>query len=133
MTELVHVAVGVILDKANRVLIALRDSSQHQGGLWEFPGGKLEVGENVQQALARELLEEVNLEVLACQPMLKVSHDYGDKQVLLDVWTVDEFRGSAKGVEGQEVRWVELVELDRFEFPVANLEISAALKSRFLL
>ena len=133
MTELVHVAVGVILDKANRVLIALRDSSQHQGGLWEFPGGKLEAGENVQQALARELLEEVNLEVLACQPMLKISHDYGDKQVLLDVWTVDKFRGSAKGVEGQEVRWVELVELDRFEFPVANLEISAALKSRFLL
>ena len=116
----IHVAVGVILDAEGQVLIALRDPSRHQGNLWEFPGGKVEPGEGVREALARELLEEVHLEVLGCAPFLEVRHDYGDKRVFLDVWRVERFRGEAQGREGQPLRWVPLTELSRYAFPRAN-------------
>jgi 8-oxo-dGTP diphosphatase len=123
----VHVAVGVIYNTSGEILIALRDTSRHQGGLWEFPGGKVEQGEDVQQALARELLEEVNIEVLQCSVLLTNTHDYGDKQVLLDVWRVDGFSGIAEGREGQAIRWVSVDELQDYEFPEANIPIIQSL------
>lgn len=124
----VHVAVGVIFNESGQILIALRDNSQHQGGLWEFPGGKVEAGENVQEALARELLEEVNIEVQASSPLITISHDYGDKQVVLDVWQVNDFSGTATGNEGQEIQWVRREKLNDFHFPKANLDIIQALQ-----
>lgn len=110
-----------------QVLIALRDPSQHQGGLWEFPGGKVEEGESVQQALTRELKEEVNLQVLQCTPLLTKAHDYGDKKVILDVWCVNHFAGTAEGREGQAVKWLSINELQNFDFPAANQEIISEL------
>ena len=82
----IHVAAGVILNSEGQILLALRPKDKHKGGLWEFPGGKVEAGESVQQALARELLEEVSLTVVEAAPFLIIDHDYGDKQVTLDVW-----------------------------------------------
>ena len=116
----IHVAVGVVLDADGQVLIALRDPSRHQGNLWEFPGGKVELGESVREALARELHEEVHLELLDASPFLAIRHDYGDKQVFLDVWKVTRFRGKARGREGQPLRWTAIKELPAFEFPRAN-------------
>ena len=85
----VVVAVGVIVDRQQRqVLVSQRAADTHQGGLWEFPGGKLETGETVAVALARELLEELAISVSESEPMLRIEHDYVDKQVLLDVWLV---------------------------------------------
>lgn len=121
----VHVAVGVIVDDADRILIARRPDHLHQGGLWEFPGGKVECGEDVRQALQRELAEELEIvvEPLKLTPLMEVCHDYSDKSVLLDVWWVRAFSGEARGVEGQELRWVDVAELEGFEFPVANRAI----------
>ncbi|PTT03442.1 NUDIX domain-containing protein, partial [Pseudomonas sp. HMWF006] len=82
----VHVAAAVIRDDSGKVLIARRADTQHQGGLWEFPGGKVEADESVETALARELHEELGIVVGAARPLIKVHHDYPDKQVLLDVW-----------------------------------------------
>lgn len=82
----VHVAAAVIRDAAGKILIARRADTQHQGGLWEFPGGKVEADESVETALARELHEELGIVVDAARPLIKVRHDYPDKQVLLDVW-----------------------------------------------
>ena len=133
--SLIHVAVGVIFDspQANQVLIAKRLQHLHQGGLWEFPGGKLSAGESVEQALKRELLEELGIKVLKAQPLMQVQHDYSDKQVFLDIWTVTEFSGDAQGEEGQQVKWVELQTLfspeSRYEFPKANKAILDKLKS----
>lgn len=133
--SLIHVAVGVIFDspQANQVLIAKRPQHLHQGGLWEFPGGKLSAGESVEQALKRELLEELGITVLKAQPLMQVQHDYSDKQVFLDIWTVTEFSGDAQGEEGQQVEWVELQTLfspeSRYEFPKANKAILDKLKS----
>ncbi|MFK8047704.1 MAG: 8-oxo-dGTP diphosphatase MutT [Halioglobus sp.] len=119
----VHVAVGVILDSRNRVLIAKRSKESHQGGLWEFPGGKVEAGESVQNALERELHEELGIHIGHATPLTVVSHDYGDKSVCLDVWLVAEFTGTATGCEGQPLLWVGMGELGAYDFPEANASI----------
>lgn len=122
-SKLIHVAAGVILNEHQEVLLALRPAHKHQGGLWEFPGGKVEAGEQVEAALARELMEELGVQVLACEPLLLSEHDYGDKQVCLDVWLVSAHAGTAVGREGQQLAWVPLAELRQRSFPAANLPI----------
>lgn len=127
----VHVAVGVISDGADRILVSLRPQHVHQGGLWEFPGGKVEAGETVERALHRELLEELAIEVRACQPLLTIQHDYPDKSVLLDVWWISAFDGEPHGREGQPWQWVDAAQLGTLKFPEANQPILAAIE-RFL-
>lgn len=119
----VHVAVGVILDASQQVLIARRPMGSHQGGLWEFPGGKVETGESLEQALFRELKEELAIEVSECTPLVTVEHDYGDKLVLLDVCMVGAFTGDPVGAEGQILRWIGLDQLGEYQFPAANKPI----------
>jgi 8-oxo-dGTP diphosphatase len=126
----VHVAVGVISDGGTGILVARRAQAAHQGGLWEFPGGKVEAGETVQAALHRELLEELAIEVRRCEPLLSIEHDYADKSVLLDVWWIDAFDGEPHGREGQPLRWVDVTELGGLEFPAANVPIIAAIEQR---
>ena len=120
---LVHVAVGVVLNSHNEVLIALRAKQAHQGGLWEFPGGKVEVDETIQQALVRELKEELDIIAECFEPLVVIEHDYGDKTVRLDVWLVTQFDGDPVGCEGQRVKWSTIDELTRYEFPAANKKI----------
>lgn len=124
---LVHVAVGVILNKKGKVLIAKRSSQAHQGGLWEFPGGKLDADESVSQALTRELREELAIEVISTEPLINIRHDYSDKSVLLHVHTITHFTGDACGNEGQPICWVSPNELHLFEFPAANRPIITAI------
>lgn len=127
----VHVAVGVISDGANKILISRRAEHLHQGGLWEFPGGKVEAGESVRTALLRELAEELAIEVAGCEPLLTIAHDYNDKSVLLDVWWVDSFTGEPHGREGQPLRWVAADELRSLTFPAANAPIIDAIEQKF--
>jgi 8-oxo-dGTP diphosphatase len=122
----VHVAVGVILDADRNVLIARRAQHSHQGGLWEFPGGKVETGELPLGALLRELREELGIVIGRSSALLEVHHDYGDKAVLLDVYVVWDFSGQARGLEDQPLAWVAPQDLARFAFPAANIPIVAA-------
>lgn len=122
----VHVAAAVILAEDSRILIAKRPDDKHQGGLWEFPGGKVEEGEDARVALARELEEELGIQPAAARPLIQVRHDYPDKQVLLDVWEVSAFSGEPHGAEGQPLAWVTQRELLDYEFPAANRPIVAA-------
>ncbi len=126
MTKIIHVAAGVISNTRGEILIAKRDQNAHQGGLWEFPGGKLESGEAVDVALVRELQEELGITATQLSPLIQIRHDYSDKSVLLDVWRVTDFDGEAHGREGQPVRWVSPVELNQYSFPAANVPIVAA-------
>lgn len=128
MKKHVHVAVGVI-KQGNDIFIAKRHSSQHQGGKWEFPGGKVETNETVTQALARELKEEIGIDVNSSQPFLEIKHDYSDKSVHLDIHLVEDFIGEAKHCEGQESKWVAVSELKNYEFPEANKVIIEKLLS----
>ena len=128
----VHVAVGVIVDNRQHILIALRPEQIHQGGLWEFPGGKVEAGETVQQALTRELAEELGIITSHSRPLLDIRHDYGDKIVLLDVWWVEQFSGEPSGREGQPVQWVAVEDLSNYTFPEANQAIIKAVQESLL-
>jgi len=123
----IWVAAGVIENHQGEILIAKRLAHLHQGGKWEFPGGKVEANESALEALTRELSEEVGLVVTCAKPMVKLEHDYGDKMVILDVWHVISFSGVATGLEGQIVQWVTKTDLVNFEFPAANKPIVAAI------
>jgi 8-oxo-dGTP diphosphatase len=123
--------VAVIVDDRNRVLVSRRHDHAHQGGLWEFPGGKLEAGESVLQALGRELKEELGLQVQEACPFTRIRHDYADKAVLLDVWKVLRFKGRARGLEGQPIAWRDLTELRAEDFPAANVPIIRRLSLPF--
>lgn len=122
-SDLLHVAVGVIKNSAGDILISQRPADVHQGGLWEFPGGKVEAGESVIQALRRELQEELGIVVNRSEPLIKIQHHYPDLSVLLDVWLVEEFSGEAHMRENQPIRWVSASELKNYSFPEANLAI----------
>lgn len=125
-SPLIHVVAAVIRDQQGRVLIAKRPDDKHQGGLWEFPGGKLEDNETRQQALARELHEELGITVNTAQPLIQFRYDYPDQSVLLDVWQVDQFSGDAHGKEGQQINWVDTKDFEQYDFPVANRPIIQA-------
>ena len=125
----VQVAAAVILNARNECLLALRPVHKHQGGLWEFPGGKVESGETALQALCRELREELDLVVSTAEPLLVTTHAYADKQVTLDVWVVREFEGVPTGMEGQALGWFDMAQLSALEFPAANYPIISALNA----
>ncbi|MCY1288911.1 Thiamine-phosphate synthase [compost metagenome] len=131
----IHVAAAVIRDAAGRILLARRPEDKHQGGLWEFPGGKVEDDESVQAALGRELHEELGIRVEAARPLIQVQHDYPDKHVLLDVWEVSAFSGEPHGAEGQPLAWVTTRQLGDYAFPAANQPIvqAARLPRQYLI
>jgi len=125
--SVIHVAVGILINPAGKALISRRPDHVHQGGLWEFPGGKLEDGEPVAKALHRELHEELGITVQIAEPWLQVHHAYPDKAVLLDVWRVTAWQGEPQGREGQPLAWASSAELAGFAFPEADQPIIAAL------
>lgn len=127
MSRVVHVAVGVIVRADGAILIAKRPDNTHQGGLWEFPGGKVEREETLFDALKRELQEELAIVVVATEPLIKIRHDYGDKVVLLDVHKVTDFSGQPQGNEGQPIQWVAPESLHEYDFPAANRPIITAI------
>lgn len=130
-----HVAVGVILkqqDPQQQVLLALRSSKQHQGGKWEFPGGKVEQAETVQAALQRELKEELAITVTDAEPFMLLNYSYPERQVKLDIWLVTGFSGEPAGLEGQPLQWVNISDLANITFPDANQPIVELLQQRFL-
>lgn len=125
--DYLKVIVGVIEDRDANILLARRPLHLHQGGKWEFPGGKIEPGELPFDALRRELDEELGITIDRAMPLIQVPFHYETLSVLLDVWRVQNFSGEAVGREGQDIRWVSLDSLASMEFPPANHAIVAAL------
>lgn len=121
-----HVVAAVIRDAAGNILLAQRPADKHQGGKWEFPGGKVESGEMPLQALSRELNEELGIQVQHAQPLIKIRHVYPEVAVLLDVWEVTAFVGAAHGREGQPIAWFGAAQWTALDFPAANLPIVMA-------
>lgn len=128
----IHVVAGVIFNEDKRcVLLSRRPEQAHQGGLWEFPGGKKEAMETAREALNRELLEELNLTVENADPLISIQHDYSDLKILLDVYVVNKWTGSVRGNENQAIQWVQIMDLDKRNFPEANNNIIKILQDRF--
>lgn len=115
-----HVVVGIIQNAIGEILIAERPNHKYKGGLWEFPGGKVENNELAFDALQRELKEELNIHVISAVRWLEHQHDYSDRIVLLDTWTITAFSGTPEGAEGQLIRWVSPKDLQQFQFPEGN-------------
>lgn len=121
---LIHVAIGVIIDRNDRVLIAKRSADQHQGNKWEFPGGKIERDETATEALSRELNEELDITVGSAIYLFDITHEYpNSKTIKLSVYEVKNWSGIAVGREDQPLKWVEKHELQDYDFPAANTEI----------
>lgn len=124
----IHVMAGAISDPDGRILVAKRPEQAHQGGLWEFPGGKLEPGESPEAGLTRELAEELGIHVQASRPLIRVHHDYGDRRILLEVRRVDAYSGHPHGREGQPLAWLDPAAMDPAAFPAADRPIINALR-----
>lgn len=119
----VHVVAAVIYNEKGEILIAKRPDHVHQGGLWEFPGGKVEEGETAEEAIKRELLEELFIFPITLEPLDSVIHHYTDKIVNLEFFKVDSFLGKEAGLEQQELRWVAPRHLENYNFPAANKKL----------
>lgn len=120
--NIVHVAVGVIM-QSDQVLICWRDASLHQGNRYEFPGGKVEAGETPEQALQRELFEEINIRVERAVRAQQLYFNYPEKTVCLHIFKVIAFSGKPCGQQNQAIRWVNRHELHQYQFPDANAPI----------
>ena len=119
----IPVAVGIARDPMGRLLVGQRPARKEYPGKWEFPGGKLEPGESVFKALAREFHEELGLEITRAEPAFVVRHRYPDRSVELNVWRVIDCRGKATGREGQIVCWATPRELAGLDFLDGNQTI----------
>lgn len=131
---LVRVAVAVVL-VGDMVLIAKRPLNKNQGGLWEFPGGKIEANEVPQAALIRELQEEVGVDfsTASITPLMTLPFTYPEIKVQLEVFLLVAAKSAldtAYGAEGQEVRWVSINDLTNYDFPEANKPILTALENQ---
>jgi 8-oxo-dGTP diphosphatase len=124
----IQVAVGIVKNPQGEILISLRHDFRHQGGLWEFPGGKIGVSETAEFALVRELKEELGITVTAASPLIVINHQYADLSVELKVFLIDRFSGVAESREGQLLKWVTADELEHYPFPAANQAIIAAVR-----
>ena len=123
----VEVAAAAISDPRGRVLLARRTVGRDLAGLWEFPGGKRERGETSEQALIRELREELGIEVRPGAPLIAVPQAYPTKRLRLDVRHVSAWKGVPKGQEGQALAWVPLHRLASYAMPPADIPVVAAL------
>lgn len=127
VAAVMHVMAGALCDARGRVLLAQRPAGKHLAGLWEFPGGKRERGEAPQAALARELREELGIELQRAQPLLQVPWQYGERRLLLDAWLVDRWRGTPQSLEGQALQWLAPADVDAAILTPADRPILQAL------
>jgi 8-oxo-dGTP diphosphatase len=125
--EAIHVVAAVIGDDQGRILLTQRLAGKHLAGLWEFPGGKCEPGEEPAAALRRELREEIGLQAGALQRVIAIPWTYPEKKILLDVYRVLDFSGAAHGRERQSLRWARADELSAIPMPAADRPVVTAL------
>ncbi|MCC8365556.1 8-oxo-dGTP diphosphatase MutT [Xenorhabdus sp. PB61.4] len=118
-----RIAAGIIKNSNNEIFITQRRADSHMGGFWEFPGGKLEQGETPEQALIRELKEEVGITVTHCELTETITHEFTDRNITLYFFMVDQWEDEPFGKEGQPSRWLLQTELVADEFPPANRSI----------
>ena len=124
----VHIAVGVLVDPRGAVLICQRPAHKIYPGEWEFPGGKVEPGEDVEAALRRELREELGIEATACRPLIRIEHAYPELAVELDTWQVSAWEGEVHSTEHPATAWVAPDELPRWPLLAADRPIVNALR-----
>ena len=125
-----HVVAGALYDSRGRVLITQRPPGKALAGRWEFPGGKLQDGEEPCAGLVRELREELGVHVESAEPLMRYDVTYPGRTVTLDMWIVTAWRGEVTGLDGQAWKWVEPAQLSAEDILEADQPIVAALAQR---
>ncbi len=129
----IHIGIGIIFNpEKTHIFITQRPSTANRGGYWEFAGGKVELGENAEQAVIRELNEEVGIDVKALSPFMLLEHTYEAKTLLLDFFIISEFEGIPFGRENQPSQWIEIERLNEFNFPEGNAPVLKKLHEQYL-
>jgi 8-oxo-dGTP diphosphatase len=123
--KIVLVAAVALVDADGRVLISKRPEGKSLGGLWEFPGGKVEEGEKPETALIRELKEELGIDVTeAClAPLTFASHSYPDFHLLMPLYVCRRWKGTVTALEAQELAWVRPLRLREYPMPPADVPL----------
>ncbi|WP_353930301.1 8-oxo-dGTP diphosphatase MutT [Okeanomitos corallinicola TIOX110] len=123
------IGVAVIWNDKKQILIDRRLPKGTMANLWEFPGGKIEPGETIEECIEREILEELGIKITVGKHLITIDHTYPHLRVTLTVHHCHHLDGVPQAIECAEIRWVSLDELDDFDFPEANVEIIAALRN----
>ncbi|WP_368300193.1 8-oxo-dGTP diphosphatase MutT [Kluyvera sichuanensis] len=121
--KILQISVGIIRNTAGEIYITQRAADAHMAHKWEFPGGKIEAGETPQDAVIRELQEEVGISATSLHQFDKLEYQFPDRHITLWFWLVDGWEGEPWGKEGQPGRWVAQQELVAEEFPPANAPV----------
>ncbi|WP_099607615.1 8-oxo-dGTP diphosphatase MutT [Vibrio coralliilyticus] len=128
----IHIVAAIIFNSdQSEVFITKRPDDKHKGGFWEFPGGKVESGETIEQAIARELDEEVGIQVTEQSLFEHLEYDYPEKSLKFDFISVTRFENAPYGKEGQQGVWVPVCELADYAFPEANMPILRRVMNEF--
>lgn len=128
--QLTLVVACALVDEDSRVLIARRPPDRHMGGLWEFPGGKVEQGERPEEALIRELEEELGIDVTeSClAPLTFASHGYEEFHLLMPLYVCRQWEGEVEARDGQELAWIRPLRLSEYDMPPADEPLKAMLR-----
>jgi A/G-specific adenine glycosylase len=124
-----NIGVAVIWNNAGQLLIDRRRQEGLLGGLWEFPGGKVEEGETVEACIQREIQEELGIDIAVGDRLVTVDHAYSHFRVTLNVFQCRHLSGEPQPIESDEIKWVTLADLDHYPFPKANIRIIEALRA----
>ena len=124
----IHVAAGILIDANGRILITDRSRANAMQEFWEFPGGKLASGESAEDALRRELAEELGIEITSFEHFCSLEHDYPESRVAIDFYIVREWQGSPSGMEGQVLQWLKPSEVSSDLLLLADAPILDALE-----
>ena len=125
-----QIGVAVITNAEGKILIDRRKAEGEMGGLWEFPGGKIEQGETVEECIKREIKEELNIEISVGDRLTTIIHDYQSFKVTLYVHFCQYIGGNPQPIECEEIHWVDISIMDRYQFPQANAKIISFLQKR---
>ncbi|HEY9771769.1 MAG TPA: 8-oxo-dGTP diphosphatase MutT [Coleofasciculaceae cyanobacterium] len=131
-SSIVHkkIGVAVINNQQGKILIDRRKSEGEMGGLWEFPGGKIEAGETIEECIKREIKEELDIEISVGERLTTITHAYKTFNVTIYVHDCQHVSGEPQPLESEEIHWVEPAQMDRYQFPQANTQIVNLLKQR---
>ena len=124
------VVAAALFNDAGEVLIAQRPPGKALAGRWEFPGGKVDAGEGERSALARELREELGIEVVSAHPFMRLTHAYEERDVELSLWIVERYRGEPRPLDAQTLKWVPPAALAAEDILEADQPFIAALRRR---
>ncbi len=125
-----QIGVAVIKNQQGKILIDRRKQSGEMGGLWEFPGGKIELGETVEECIQREVKEELDIEIAVGDRLTTITHTYKTFNVTLYVHDCQYLSGQAKTLECEEIQWVKPAQMNQYRFPSANIQIINLLQQR---